>query len=92
MKGLVRKFKLIIDILYLPLVEGSDRGEGEPARTPANAHTPARAPPLKHSREGSARAFVHVRACARARVPGFIVISSIKASHNRDNKNKINHN
>ena len=33
MKGLVRKFKLIIDILYLPLVEGSDRGEGAQHRT-----------------------------------------------------------
>ena len=31
MKGLVWKFKLIIDILYPPLLDGSDRGEG--ART-----------------------------------------------------------
>ena len=64
-----------------------------PARPPACERTHARTrAPLKHSREGSARAFVHVRACARARVPGFIVISSIKARNNSDNDNKINNN
>ena len=70
MKGLVRKFKLIIDILYLPLVEGSDRGEGEPARPPACERTHARTrAPLKHSREECARvcACARVRACACAR-------------------------